>query len=347
LRKRMTSKGVFLAGILSFVATFALAQPESGNFNILFYNLENLFDVVDDSITNDESFTPKGEMHWTTGRLNTKINNVSKVIVAAGGWKTPDILIFCEVENSYVLHKLAKSYSLKKYEYQIIHKESPDHRGIDIAMFYRRESFYPLAYRYYPLIMNGETVATREMLYVTGIVNSKDTLHIFGNHWPSRYSGLLETKELRETSARLLREKIDDLQKNYESPKIVVLGDFNENPQDYPILQILKAENAIDPFSGESLYNLSANWPKPGRGTMKFQSQWFVFDQIMVTGNLLISEKGISAKPDDAKIVDLPFLFQPDEKFGGQKLFRTYYGFDYQGGFSDHLPVMIQLQTID
>jgi len=158
---------------------------------------------------------------------------------------------------------------------------------------------------------------------------------------------LLETKELREASARLLREKIDDLQKNYDSPKIVVLGDFNENPTDDPVLKVLKAEPVKDIAKSESLYNLSANWLKPGRGTLKFQSQWFVFDQIMVTGNLFISGKGIYAKPDDAKIVDFPFLFQPDEKFGGQKLFRTYYGFDYQGGFSDHLPVLIQLQTID
>jgi len=316
-------------------------------YNIVFYNVENLFDTWDDPATSDEEFTPRGLRHWTLVRFDHKISMIYKALITSGNGQFPDIIGLAEVENLWVLEQLISKTPLNRFPYGIIHKESPDHRGIDIAMFYRRESFYPLEYRYYPLIMNGETVATREMLYVTGIVNSKDTLHIFGNHWPSRYSGLLETKELREASARLLREKIDDLQKNYESPKIVVLGDFNENPQDYPILQILKAENAIDPFSGESLYNLSANWPKPGRGTMKFQSQWFVFDQIMVTGNLLISEKGIYATPDNAKIVDLPFLFQPDEKFGGQKLFRTYYGFDYQGGFSDHLPVMIQLQTID
>lgn len=343
----MASKRILLAWILSFVINAALAQTESGNFKVLFYNLENLFDIVDDSITNDENYTPEGEMHWTIGRLNTKINNVSKVIIAAGGWKTPDILIFCEVENRFVLEKLANSYALQNSDYQIIHKESPDHRGIDIAMLYRRNSFYPLEYQYYPLRVNKETVATREILYVNGIVNSKDTLHIFGNHWPSRYSGLLETKELREASARLLRKKIDEVQENYQSPKIIVLGDFNENPTDDPVLKVLKAEPIKEMIKGDWLYNLSADWLNPGKGTMKFQSQWFVFDQIMVTGNLLISGKGVSTKPENAEIIDLPFLFQPDEKFGGLKLFRTYYGFDYQGGFSDHLPVMIQLQIID
>jgi exonuclease III len=341
----MSSKGFFLAGILSFVVTIGLAQTESGNFKILFYNLENLFDVVDDSITYDENFTPDGEMHWTNNRLNTKINNISKVITAASGWNLPDILIFCEVENRYVLDKLINSYTFKKSEYRIIHKESPDHRGIDIAMLFKNDSFYPLAYQYYPLVVNGKTVATREMLYVSGIVNAKDTLHIFGNHWPSRYSGLLETKELRVASARLLREKIDEIQRKFQNSKIVVMGDFNENPQDFPILQLLNAEPVQEIVKSNSLYNLSSDWLKPGSGTMKFQSQWFVFDQIMVTGSLLDPQNGIFVKPEDAKIVDLPFLFQPDEKFGGKKLYRTYYGFDYQGGFSDHLPVIIDLQN--
>jgi len=339
----MVNKRIFIAGLFSFITAISLAQTESGEFKILFYNLENLFDIKDDSLTNDENFTAEGEMHWTFNRLNSKLKNVSKVVIAAGGWKTPDILLFCEIENRYVLEKLANETPLKNTAYKIIHKESQDHRGIDVAMLYNSERFYPISYKYHPLIFKNEVLKTREILCVSGIVDGKDTIHILGNHWPSRYSGLLETRELREAAAHLLRSLIEQLKTDYKNPKIVIAGDFNENPDDKSIVDILGARSYESVAGDSAIYNLSTTWSKANSGTLKYQSQWFVFDQIMVSGVLLNSTSRLSANPENASIVNLPFLLEEDKKFGGRKPYRTYNGFDYQGGFSDHLPVMLRL----
>lgn len=343
MKKRMESKRILLAGLFSFIVTLSLAQTESGEFKIMFYNLENLFDIKDDSLTNDEDFTPGGEMHWTYNRLNSKLKNILKVIIAAGGWQMPDVLLFCEIENRFVLDKLANETPLKNTAYKIIHKESPDHRGIDVAMLYNSERFYPISYKYYPLIFKNEVLKTREILCVSGIADGKDTIHILGNHWPSRYSGLLETRELREAAARLLRSLVEQLKTDYKNPKIIIAGDFNENPDDNSIINILGALSYEKTIADSAIYNLSANWVKANNGTLKYQSQWFVFDQILVSGALLNSNDGLHTTPENASIVNLPFLLEEDKKFGGRKPYRTYNGFDYQGGFSDHLPVMLRL----
>lgn len=259
----------------------------------------------------------------------------------------PDLVIFCEIENRYVIDKLLTDTPLKKTPYKVIHKDSPDHRGIDVAMIYNSERFYPLDYKYYPLEFKKEKVATREILYVTGVVNRTDTLHIFGNHWPSRYSGVLETRELRVAAASLLKDKIDGLFSLLADPKIIILGDFNENPSDGAITSVLQAEIPGEMIENERLYNLSACWEKPNLGTLKFQSQWYVFDQIIVSGALLLPTNNLHTKQSDATIVNLPFLQEDDKKFGGKKPFRTYNGFQYQGGFSDHLPVMLNLTVIE
>ncbi len=343
MKRRMGSRFFFLASLFIFIVTNSLAQTELKEFKILFYNLENLFDIKDDSLTSDENFTPEGEMHWTYNRLNSKLKNVSKVIIAAGGWKTPDILLFCEIENRYVLDKLISETPLKNTPYKIIHKESPDHRGIDVAMLYNSERFYPISYKYYPLVFKNEVLKTREILCVSGIVDGKDTIHVLGNHWPSRYSGLLETKELREAAAILLRNLVNKIGSEFKNPKIIIVGDFNENPDDNSIINIFGAQSFEKTVNDSAIYNLSTNWVKANSGTLKYQSQWFVFDQILVSGALLNSNGRFHTTPGNASIVNLPFLLEEDKKFGGKKPYRTYNGFDYQGGFSDHLPAMLRL----
>jgi predicted extracellular nuclease len=323
------------------------AQQNTGESAILFYNVENLFDLKDNPQTDDENYTPEGEMHWTYSRLNEKLLKTSKVILSASDWIVPDIIVLVEIENRYVLERLVEQTPLKSVPYKIIHKESPDHRGIDVGFIYNSEHFFPLEYYYYPLEINNKKLDTREILYVLGILNGIDTIHIFGNHWPSRYSGLLETSALRKAAATLLRSKIDELYKKYQSPKIVIVGDFNDNPDDETISEILKAIKVELPVTENQLYNLSFDFSGNELGTLKYQSQWFVFDQIMVSGSMLSARSGIYTKPENAKIVKLPFLLEEDLKFGGQKPFRTYYGFSYNGGFSDHLPVILQLNTKD
>jgi len=320
-------------------------QQNTGDFSILFYNVENLFDIQDNPETEDDFFTPDGEFHWTSKRLNVKLLNISKAVLSASGWSVPDLVVFSEIENRYVLEKLTRDTPLKSVPYKIIHKDSPDHRGIDVGLIYNSERFFPIEYNYYPLLINNKLLNTREIMYVSGILNGKDTLHIFGNHWPSRYSGLLETKSLRKAEATLLRSKVDELNEKYRSPKIVIVGDFNDNPEDETLSEILMAKKVGQPINENQLYNLFFDWSKINQGTLKYQSQWFIFDQIIVSGSLLSVDSGIFVKPENARILALPFLLEEDPKFGGQKPFRTYYGFSYNGGFSDHLPVLLQLNN--
>lgn len=334
---------VFLL-LISFTGCIFAQQVPAQN-SILFYNVENLFDTQDNPLTEDDSFTPEGELHWTGKRLNIKLLNISKVILSAAGWSVPDIIVFAEIETRNILEKLVDNTPLKSVSYKIIHKESPDARGIDVGLLYNSEHFFPLEYHYYPLIVKNKQLNTREILFVSGILNGKDTLHIFGNHWPSRYSGFLETKSLRKAAAALLREKVEELYIRHQNPKIIILGDFNDNPEDESISDVLRAKKVESPIVDNQLYNLFYDIKISGQGSMKFQSQWYVFDQIIVSGSLLSAKTGIYVKPENARILTFPFLLELDERYGGQKPFRTYYGFSYNGGFSDHLPVLLQLDS--
>lgn len=341
----MANRSIWLFLIFFCYSAHSLAQKNTAEFSILFYNVENLFDTRDDPFTEDDGFTPEGELHWTNKRLSHKLLNLSKVIMSASGWNIPDIAIFAEIENKQVLEKLINDTPLKSFPFKIIHKESPDHRGIDVGLIYNSESFSPVEYKYYPLLIDSAALDTRELMYVSGVLNGTDTLHIFGNHWPSRYSGLLETKDLRKAAALLLKSKVDELFEKYKAPKIVIVGDFNDNPEDEALKDILKAGKSELPVVDEKLYNLFFDLKRDNQGSLKFQSQWFVFDQVIVSGSLLSAESGFFVKPENAKIIVQPYLLEDDKKFGGKKPFRTYYGYNYNGGFSDHLPVLLQLNS--
>ena len=333
--------------ILFLLSPGTYAQSNSGEYNILFYNVENFFDTEDDPGTLDEEFTPAGDRHWTYKRFNRKILNLSKVILNASGWSPPDIIALCEVENRHVLEKLLMNTPLSSFSYNIIHKNSPDERGIDVALLYNRKIFYPLKYEYYPLLdRENSVISTREILYVKGIMDKADTIHIFVNHWPSRYRGLLESRPLRILAAKTLRCEIDRLFDKYADPKILVMGDFNDQPCDESVSSFLKMSD----FSGEpvteGLYNLSHCWKEGGAGTLKYKGQWLVFDQIIISGALIKTKKGLFTESGFASIVKLPFLSESDYRYGGFKLSRTYTGYNYTGGFSDHFPVILKLKII-
>jgi len=336
----------FLISVLLIFGFYAPSQTKPEELSVLFYNVENLFDTNDDPLTDDDEFTPEGSRHWTYTKLNKKILDLSKVILSSSDWQMPAIIALCEIENRKVLDQFVAFTPLKSHSYKIIHKESPDHRGIDVAMLYHPKHFYPLTYEYFPLRNKNNTIKkTRELLYVSGILNKSDTLHFFVNHWPSRYGGLLETKPERKRAAHLLRQKVDELFENHHKPKILILGDFNDQPLDESLIIVLKAIKISGHISDKELYNLSFDWMQNGVGTLKYQSQWSVYDQIIVSGALLNSPSGFIAKPENALIINQPFLLEEDEKFGGWKPKRTYYGYRYQGGFSDHLPVLLKLEN--
>lgn len=346
--KRKMEIRLFLIFLFLLISIISFSQQNTEDFSILFYNVENLFDTSDDPLTLDEEFTPNGERHWTYKKLNTKLLNISKVILCSNGWKHPAIVALCEIENREMLEMLTKKTPLNSIGYKIIHKESPDHRGIDVAILYDADQFYPLSYKHFPLRnKQGVIERTREIMYVSGIVAGQDTIHIFVNHWPSRYSGLLETRGNRNTAAMLLRKKVEGLFETIKSPKIIILGDFNDHPEDESMVKFLKANKVGAKLIDTELYNLSYQWGDKKQGTLKYQSQWSVFDQIIVSGALLNSTDGMITKPEDATIVNFPFLLEKDEKYGGVKPKRTFYGYTYKGGFSDHFPVLLKLKNAD
>ncbi|MFW5755063.1 MAG: endonuclease, partial [Tangfeifania sp.] len=247
----------------------------------------------------------------------------------------------------FVLEKLLNDTPLQAFQYSIIHKESPDERGIDVAFLYNHDVFYPLNYQYYPLKNEQDSIEkTREILYVSGILNETDTLHFFVNHWPSRYGGLMETQSLRNLAAQTLRNLYDALHENYSNPKVVIVGDFNDQPQDESIASFLDTRTVGEEFDVADVVNLSEKWTNDEIGTIKYQSQWSVFDQVMVSGSLLLDDSGFITSPRMAQIVKLPFLLEKDERYGGTKTNRTFIGYRYNGGFSDHLPVLLQLKEL-
>ena len=347
LKRKMTSRATIIV-LLFLFSIQSFSQKNTEQISILFYNVENLFDTKDDPQTEDDEFTPDGDRHWTYKRLNSKLLNISKVILSSSGWEIPTVVALCEIENGDLLEQLIANTPLKSHPYKIIHKESPDHRGIDVAFIYNSKEFVPLNYKCYPLeSRSGAIVRTREILYVSGVINDIDTIHFFVNHWPSRYSGVLETKQMRNSAAKLLRQNVNDLFEQYDSPKIIILGDFNDNPTDDSLSKVLDAKKLNSNPVNNGLYNLSYKWGKEKYGTLKYQSQWSVFDQIIVSGTLLNAASGLVAKPENATIINHSFLLEKDEKYGGSKPKRTYYGYSYQGGFSDHFPVLLQLEQVN
>lgn len=316
---------------------------------IMFYNVENLFDNQNDSTTNDDEFLPNGLKHWTKKKYEKKINNIASTIIGVGGWDPPEIIGLCEIENRKVLSDLCNHTGLRNLGYRIIHKESPDKRGIDVAMIYLKKQFKPLNYKTinisYPF---SPTSKTRDILYVKGLLKKTDTIHVFINHWPSRWGGQLESERKRLFVAKTLENEIDSLFKVNSSSKIIILGDLNDYPHNKSLTTNLMAKTTFNNLIKNELYNLSAHIEKRQKtGSHKREGEWGVLDQIIVSGSLLISKSGIKTSINNAYIYDAPHLLVKDETYSGSKCFRTYQGYKYIGGFSDHLPVFIDLELVE
>jgi len=310
----------------------------------MFYNVENLFDTIDNPSTNDEEFLPKGNRHWNNYKFYQKIKHISQVIVAAGEGDYPAIIGLCEIENHEVLESLLFHTPLNKLDYQIIHKESPDNRGIDVAFLYRKSKFKPLLYEAIP-VNNPKDVdfKTRDILYVKGVITT-DTIHFFVNHWPSKYGGVGATKPLRALAASTLRMRTDSLLNLNKRSNIVIMGDFNDTPSDVSIKEVLKAKSPGETIQTNSLYNLAIPLSLKGKGTNKYRGKWSLIDQIIVSGNLLTGKR-LKTSAESFQIFSPDFLLEKDETNLGKKPNRTYDGFKYHGGFSDHLPVFVDLKN--
>lgn len=311
----------------------------------MFYNAENFFDCVNDSLTNDDEFTPDGTRRWHWKRFQEKADRMAKVILAAGKWNAPVIVGLCEIENLFVLEYLVKKTAISKLNYKVIHKDSPDIRGIDVALLYRPELFKPVSYEAIAVVDSLDpSFHTRDILQVSGIINGCDTLHVFVNHWPSRYGGIMETKAYRKLAAEKLKTAVVRINSRFRNAKIICLGDFNDNPLNESLAEVLNSKLSDNPDIPDELINLSGEWLSGEIQTLKNQYSWDVFDQIIVSDHVL---RGTSCCYSiRAEIFHSEFLLEPDVKFGGLKPRRTYVGFTFQNGFSDHLPVLLRFNLL-
>jgi len=328
-------KWIFLSITLSLLTTVQIYAQKK--FNVVFYNVENLFDTFNDPKTEDEEFLPQSQKHWTKKRFNEKLMNIYKALIAAGNGQFPDIIGFAEIENRWVLEQLIQKTPLNTTSYGIIHKESPDPRGIDVALLYRKETISPIDFNFIPVGSQGnDEFISRDILHFECLLG-KEKINFFVNHWPSRSGGYLETQGKREVAAKILRNYLDTFVKD---ANILVMGDLNTTPNDKCLTSTLRA--IPYPGNGRNNYltNLSTLWVKKANGTLKYKDEWSIFDQIICSQTLL-DNKRLKLVPSQSGICNFDFLLEPDTKYLGKKPFRTYLGLVYHGGTSDHLPVRV------
>jgi len=332
-----------------FVAQCQIVESNSERFRIMFYNVENLFDTYDDTLKNDEEFLPEGDRFWSYKRYKQKLHNLYKVIIAVGEWEPPDLVGLCEIENRFTLDQLIRKTPLQRFNYQFIHKESPDERGIDVALLYRKDCFQPLTYKAIEInFPDNPDYKTRDILYVKGIAINFDTIHVFINHFPSRWGGQVNSESSRMIVAEILRRQVDSILMINTKSNIVITGDFNDQPEDKSLSSGLNAQTQYETIQAESLYNLSYYLSsEKGQGSYKHEGTWQMLDQFIVSGALLNRANKLYTSIDDVHIFDADFLLETDEKYAGKKPFRTYFGYKFNGGYSDHLPVFIDVKPND
>ena len=279
----------------------------------MFWNVENFFDPWDDPSKNDDDFTSRGRNAWTFKRFETKCNSIAKTILSAGGeyGEYPVIVGLAEVENDFVLKHLTEQTPLFKLEYGFIHLESPDLRGIDVALLYRKNDFKPIDIETVRVdIPDGNP--TRDILYVCGVLNENDTIHVFVNHWPSKLGGEEASRPRREAASDALKSKLRELGPD---DRIIIMGDFNDT----------------NPFTDSLVRQMNV----VKDGTIKFQGVWDQIDYFFVSENLYEESSFTPYSPD--------FLIEEDKTYLGIKPRRTYIGPRYNGGVSDHFPIILKI----
>lgn len=292
-------------------------------------NCENLFDTRHDSLKNDLEFLPDGSYKWTPYRYWAKLNHLGQEIVAQSD-PVPDFVAMCEVENDSVMFDLTKRSLLRNAGYEYVMTSSPDERGIDVALLYQPASFALLhshSIRIKPL---PDTRPTRDILYASGLLITGDTLHVFVVHAPSRRGGELASRPYRLLVASQLAEAVDSVYAISRDAKIIIAGDFNDYA-DSPALQYLYEHHLIN-------MSADAQGSHGAKATYRWHGEWRSLDQILCSPSL-------AARKQSCVIGDLPFLLEDDEKYGGKTPYRTYLGPRYLGGYSDHLPLVVQLKN--
>lgn len=308
-----------------------------------FYNVENLFDTIDEQYTIDEQFLPNSEKKWSSDKYMTKLDNLAKVISSFDN-ELPVFLGMAEIENKAVIEDLIKTKKLLKGNYGVVHEESPDKRGIDVGFIYRKGYFKVLLHQNLEVSIDNEPdFFTRDILYVKGELKGNDVVHVFLNHWPSRRAGQNESEYKRVRAATVLRTKVDEILASDKDAKIIIMGDFNDYPNNKSITQVLRAKDNRK-FKNGDLYNMAAGLEKDDKGTYNYKGDWGMLDQLIISEAVFKSEEGVSIGYKDCKVLQLDFMLYTDKKYGDKKPSKTYGGPTYYGGYSDHLPILTRFK---
>ncbi|MBI1266118.1 MAG: endonuclease [Cryomorphaceae bacterium] len=307
-----------------------------------FYNVENLFDTFNEPGKVDEDYTPEGDLRWDQFRYQKKLDRIADVIFGmAKSTQLPAVIGLCEVENRGVLEDLTSHPALKHAGYKIVHEESRDVRGIDVALLYLPESFTYLQHEQinFEVLTHSEFHA-RDILHVVGELPDGAEMNVFVNHWPSRRAGKHDTEFKRVAAGTALRLAINKVQENNEEALILVMGDFNDEPHDKSIRSALHAQESAT--NDKALVNLG--WPilKDDSGTSEHDGDWFMFDQFMVSGNMLRRGKWLVRNGEMLMYKDDDVIFKGSHRHE-VKPNRTYVGDNYKGGYSDHLAIYLHL----
>ncbi|VAW17930.1 FIG00652207: hypothetical protein [hydrothermal vent metagenome] len=313
---------------------------------IAFYNIENLFDTKNDSLTFDDDRTPEGKDNWTQERYLRKVENITKVLSEIGTEVTktsPDIIGLCEVENKKVVEDLVNHPNLIDKDYGIIHFDSPDERGIDVAFLYKKSAFIPNTFKSHRLLLSnaeGFRDYTRDQLVVGGFLDNEQ-IHFIVNHWPSRSGGEARSKPFRIAAATLNKRIIDSIIRLDLNAKIISMGDFNDDPTDDSLKKILKTKGNRKLIEDRDLFNPMEKLHKKGIGSLAYRDKWNLFDQFFFTESLINDEKK-NYSFWKVGVHNPPYLLSQSGKYKGYP-FRTYAGGSYIGGYSDHFPVYLYL----
>ncbi|AVR47353.1 endonuclease [Christiangramia fulva] len=314
---------------------------------IAFYNLENLFDTINNPETFDDDRTPLGKDVWNGEKYRRKLENMSRVLADIGrdqNSKPPVLIGVCEIENRQVLEDLVADEKLAPFHYGIVHYDSPDERGIDVALLFQKRYFRVLSSQPRKLVIYepdqpSKRDYTRDQLVVTGLLNDEE-INLIINHWPSRGGGELKSSYKREKAAALNKRIIDSLRNINPKAKIIAMGDFNDDPTSKSFKRVLQTKASKKDLSVTDLYNPMENMLKEGKGSLAYRDSWNLFDQIYMSSNLITSDHGYTFYK--AGIFNKPYLITQNGQFKGYP-FRTYGYAGYEGGYSDHFPAYIYL----
>lgn len=316
---------------LSLCLLLALPVVAQERIRLVTYNVENLFDCKDDSLTNDDPFLPTSLRHWSEYRYWNKLHAISRALTAIGGDRAPELVALCEVENDSVLHDLTRRSSLRTVRYNYLVTSSTDPRGIDVALLYKPTAYRPFAHKVLRLPSNqiDEGSYVRDVLCVSGELVTGDTLDVLVCHLPSRRNGR-KSARLRQRVVTHMCSAIDSLCSMRAMPHIVVMGDFNDTP-DQPALRALSDKGRMACITGQL------------GGSYRYKGEWEQIDHVYLSPMLLDETHRLHLASRGAWVSNDEFLTEPEPLYGGRRPFRTYNGMRYTGGTSDHLPVCFDL----